>query len=85
MSFPESVIISCWNRSDGRCECRRDHPEHRGHGRCRSRFSRNEGWVAYRVIREAPETTQNCELLCPNCRDLTEAGWRPNTASVAHT
>jgi len=83
MSFPESVIISCYIRSEGRCECRRDHPEHRGHGRCKALFSRNEGWVAYRVIRNAPETVQNCELLCPDCAELAEAGWRPLSAAVA--
>jgi hypothetical protein len=80
MAFTESVVISCFNRSDGRCECRRDHPEHRGHGRCKVRFTRTEGWVAYRVIRNAPETSSNCELLCPNCVELAEAGWNPERA-----
>jgi hypothetical protein len=33
--------------------------------------------VAYRVIRNAPETAGNCELLCPNCVELAESGWSP--------
>jgi hypothetical protein len=77
MAFAESVLINCFTRSVGRCECRRDHPEHRGHGRCKVRFTRTEGWVAYRVIRNAPETATNCELLCPNCAELAESGWTP--------
>jgi hypothetical protein len=33
--------------------------------------------VAHRVIRNAPETVQNCELLCGNCLELTHEDWRP--------
>jgi hypothetical protein len=83
MAFSESVIVSSFIRSDGRCECRRDHPEHRGQGRCRTQFSRTEGWIAYRVVRNGPENLQNCQLLCPACADLAEAGWRPEVASSA--
>jgi hypothetical protein len=85
MVFPESVIIRSFIRSDGRCECRRDHPEHRGHGRCKARFSRDSGWQAHRLSHSATATFQNCELLCPECFDLTEASWTPEAAVAARS
>jgi hypothetical protein len=78
MAFSESVIITRYTLSGGRCECRRDHPEHRGQGRCRAHFTRNEGWVAFRVNPTAPETVKNAQLLCPECAELAEADWRPS-------
>jgi hypothetical protein len=83
MAFADSVVISCFARSGGRCECRRHHPEHGGRGRCRVRFSPSEGWVAYRVIRNAPETVKNCQLLCQSCFELASAGLRPLSVLVA--
>ncbi len=55
---------------------RLDHPEHRGHGRCKVEFSRHEGWVARRVNRNAPEIFQNCELVCLTCFALEDARQR---------
>jgi hypothetical protein len=83
MAFSESVIITCFTRSGGRCECRRDHPEHRGHGRCKVRFSRSEGWVARPRVSSAPETVQNCELVCPECSELVDADRVQTIASSA--
>ena len=62
-----------FNRSAGRCECRGDHAEHRGRGRCNATFSRDEGWLARRLNRDLPDTARNCELLCPECFALVEA------------
>jgi hypothetical protein len=73
MTFPESVIISRFTLSGGRCECRGDHPQHRGSGRCRARFGRNEGWVAAAIDPRGSETMKNCQLICPDCNWLNQA------------
>ena len=80
MNFSDFVIGSCFTRSGGRCECRRDHPDHRGHGRCKARFGRNEGWIACPRTGTQAASVQNCTLLCPACAELTEADWAPLAA-----
>ena len=72
MAIDESIRITCFTRSGGRCECRRDHPGHPGaHSRCKATFSYVAGWTAHRVIRNAADSVVNCEVLCPACFALT--------------
>ena len=86
MPFPQAVIEGAFARSDGRCECRRQHPgrvdaPHHGgryHGeRCPITFGRQSGgFEAYHVTAESVggiNTIKNCEILCVTCHRLTQS------------
>ncbi|MGD9497364.1 MAG: HNH endonuclease [Armatimonadota bacterium] len=77
MAFPESVVRQAWDRSGGRCECKRT--THRHTGRCsktlrwESRGTQGPyGWEAHHITAGAPDTLSNCEILCQLCHKATQ-------------
>jgi len=76
MAFPESVVKQAWDRSGGRCECRRT--THGHSGRCSRTLlwpSRGKetsyGWEAHHINANGPDTLSNCEILCQDCHKKT--------------
>lgn len=77
MAFPESVVRDAWNRSGGKCECKR---KNHGHiGRCSKTLrwaSRGTegayGWEAHHIVAGGPDTLSNCEILCQPCHKKTQ-------------
>ena len=75
--FPDSVVEKAWNRSGGRCECRRKGHGH-PYGRCpKTLVKKNRGregrgkWEPHHTSRTGPDTLSNCEILCWDCHSLT--------------
>lgn len=80
MSFPLSVIDQAFARSDGRCECLREHVgsvevPYNGE-RCPETFTRNGGgWEARHVMAESlggHNSVSNCSILCLTCYTLVQ-------------
>jgi len=77
--FPDSVKQELYDRSNGRCECKRQHPglaqadaPHHG-GRCPITFTRYGGsWHAHHVVAGGPDVKSNGEALCIKCHQLTQ-------------
>ncbi len=74
--FSEEVVRQAWNRSDGKCECRRNICGH--NGRCNkellwsSRGSESKyGWEAHHIIAGGSDNLSNCEILCVECHKNT--------------
>jgi 5-methylcytosine-specific restriction endonuclease McrA len=78
MAFSESIKDQAYTRSDGRCECTRQHvglnANHHG-GRCPKTFTRYGGqWEAHHIVSVlagGPDTLSNCQVLCIHCHELT--------------
>jgi len=71
MPFPEDVVEMVFARSNGRCECYRQHLLHDGK-RCGSSFESDGDWVAsYKTPESAggPSIMSNCEALCATCSE----------------
>ncbi len=76
MAFPESVVKQTWDRSGGRCECKRT--THGHSGRCyrillwTSRGKETSyGWEAHHIVAGGSDTLSNCEILCQDCHKKT--------------
>jgi len=76
MVFPDSVVRQAWNRSGGRCECKRT--QHNHSGRCNRSLrweSRGKespyGWEAHHVTAGGSDALSNCEILCQDCHKKT--------------
>jgi hypothetical protein len=74
--FPDSVVKQAWDRSGGKCECKRTGHGH--YGRCNkplvwSKRGKEEsgGWEAHHIDSNGPPTLSNCEILCIECHKKT--------------
>jgi hypothetical protein len=75
-SFSDEVVRQAWGRSDGRCECSKNHPWHYLK-RCPQKMVWNDrraekitGWVAhYKIsqVKGGSETLSNCQIICRRC------------------
>jgi len=69
MSFSATVKDEAFDRSRGRCECRRPLHAHKG-GRCDHAVGRHA--AQYHPIAEGEtvgaDTAKNCRVLCPHCQ-----------------
>ena len=73
MAFPDSVKDQAFQRSGGRCECRRE--THGHYGRCSTTVTRH-GAQYHHIIAESkhgPDTLSNCEVLCVPCHKKTQS------------
>lgn len=73
MPFPTQVVEAAWNRSGGRCECKRPAHSHQ-HGRCgeKLRFEMRGGkkrgaWEAHKIDAFVGDVLSNCEIVCLDC------------------
>lgn len=81
MSFSEKTIQEAWDRSSGKCECKRDSCKHTG--RCnkellqKSQGSESEyGWEAHHISADSADGSDglsNCEILCQECHKNTQS------------
>ena len=76
--FPENVIRQAWNRSGGRCECRRSTCGHSG--RCNKKLlwgshgvESEYGWETHHIDSNGPDVLSNCEILCQECHKNTQS------------
>ena len=81
MAFPQSVVDDAWERSGGKCECRRT--THGHNGRCNNQLnygSRGNDnspgcWEAHHIVSVdsgGSNTLSNCEILCCPCHKKTQ-------------
>lgn len=73
MAFSERVKDDAFERSEGRCECKRSsHTNHTGH--CPATITRHGAKYHHTVSVKAggPDTLSNCEALCPLCHTQTK-------------
>jgi 5-methylcytosine-specific restriction endonuclease McrA len=71
MAFPQSVIDALWERSGGRCECRRTSCGHAG--RCNVPLT-SGNWQAHHIVSVqagGTDTLSNAEALCIPCHQNT--------------
>ena len=78
MAFSEDTVQQAWNRSGGKCECKRTVCGHSG--RCNrslllgSRGAESEyGWEAHHVNSNGGDSVSNCEILCQKCHKNTQS------------
>ena len=79
MAFSDDTVRQAWNRSGGKCECRRTTCGHSG--RCNksllwgSRGAESEyGWEAHHVnSKDDDNSLSNCEILCQRCHKNTQS------------
>ncbi len=77
MAFSSDVINQAWQRSGGKCECRRTSHGH-SYVRCnkelvfdnRGREGRG-AWEAHHVNSNGSDTLSNCEIICWDCHKKT--------------
>jgi 5-methylcytosine-specific restriction endonuclease McrA len=76
MAFSESVVKQAWDRSGGKCECKR--AAHGHTGRCNHTLlwssqgkDTDFGWEAHHINANGPDTLSNCEILCQTCHKKT--------------
>lgn len=77
MAFSSDVINQAWQRSGGKCECRRTSHGH-SYVRCnkelvfdnRGREGRG-AWEAHHVNSNGSATLSNCEIICWDCHKKT--------------
>ena len=77
MYFSDETIARAWNRTRGRCECRKrthNHP----YIRCSNALTwYNRGrpgrgaWEAHHIRKTGGDGLFNCEILCWDCRSQT--------------
>jgi 5-methylcytosine-specific restriction endonuclease McrA len=80
MSFPQDVINAAWKRAGGRCECKRQCPEHLGR-RCNKELDPKNNvsgkkWHAHHIVSQeagGSDTLENCEILCIKCHENTQS------------
>lgn len=81
MAFSEETVKQAWQRSGGKCECRRERHEHH-YKRCgkdlvfanRGRDSGRGAWEAHHktnVQSDGSDALSNCEILCWECHSKT--------------
>lgn len=81
MAFSEVTVKQAWQRSGGKCECRREGHEHH-YVRCnkelvwdnRGRNSGKGAWEAHHktnVQSDGSDALSNCEILCWECHSKT--------------
>lgn len=78
MAFSEDVVDRAWNRSGGRCECRRKTHNH-PYGRCPQRLSKGSrgresgrgAWETHHRVSGGSDGLSNCEILCWACHKKT--------------
>lgn len=77
MGFSDEVVAEAWQRSGGRCECKRKSDGHVG--RCNYRLVWGArgmdkvlaSWEAHHVTAGGRDTVSNCEILCMPCHKKT--------------
>ena len=71
--FPETIKDAAFERSKGRCECRRkSHKWHKG-PRCKTIIGRNRNVHYHHIRSKGPDTLGNCEALCIRCHRRTRS------------
>lgn len=81
MAFSEETVKQAWERSCGKCECRRASHEHH-YKRCgkdlvfanRGRNSGRGDWEAHHITNVqsgGDDNLSNCEILCWDCHSKT--------------
>jgi len=77
MAFSEDTIKRAWNRSGGRCECRRKRHSH-PYVRCPNKLQWSKrgrtgsgAWEAHHVSGTGGDGLSNCEILCWDCHSRT--------------
>ncbi len=77
MAFPEDTINLAWQRSGGRCECKRNTHDHNGYRCTRILMRANRGrdgtgaWEAHHISTTGGDVLSNCEILCWSCHKKT--------------
>lgn len=79
MAFSNSVVNDAWERSGGKCECKRTSHPH-GQKRCNKSLSKasrgldtSMGWEAHHIVAGGADTLSNCEILCQDCHKRTRS------------
>jgi hypothetical protein len=70
------VRRAVYQRSGGRCECRRSlcsHPRVAGGERCTRTFSENGRWELHRLTAGEDYTASGCQALCEECHEQTRS------------
>jgi len=71
MAFPEQVKDILFDRSGGRCECRRSTHSHGQ--RCPTTIWRHRGVYYHHVYSNGSDAPSNGEALCPRCHKGTRS------------
>jgi len=79
VDFTDEVIRAAWNRSGGRCECRRrshNHPSLKCSKKLVFNLRGSEqdgGWEAHHINSNGDGSLSNCEILCQWCHKHTQS------------